>query len=109
MSDWKKDVLDIAWRRRRELLADAREYTIEGDKHYADANNHSAELGKRCALSDVYCAVGDRCYAEGDKLRAQADIVFLRAVLDTFGDVAVKWTAAGFEVEGIEMSGDEQA
>lgn len=107
MSDWKKDVLDIALRRRRELLADAREYTIEGDKHYADANNHSAERGKRCALSDAYCAIGDRCYAEGDKLRAEADIVFLRAVPDTFGDVPVKLTAGCYEVEGMEMSGDE--
>jgi hypothetical protein len=80
-----RSTLDSAWKSRLQLRAEGDKLQVEGDKMYAEVR---------------------RLYAEGRKLDAEGDKLWAEAILEVLGNVQVKWTDKGCEVEGVEYLHD---
>ena len=65
------------WKERCKLHAESSKLWAEGDKLYAEGDKLRAE--------------GRKLYAEGDKLRAEGDLIFINAVIKTFGNIKLEW------------------
>ena len=68
--------LQKEWEERCKLYAEGDKLWAEGDKLYAEGDKLWAE--------------GDKLYAEGDKLRAEGDLIFINAVIKTFGNIKLE-------------------
>jgi hypothetical protein len=115
-----RSTLDSAWKSRLQLYAEGaklwaegRRLDAEGDKLWAESCRLKAEYDKLCAESyrlkaeyDKSWAEGTKLLAEGDKLYAEGDRLWAEAILEVRGNVQVKWTDKGCEVEGVEYLHD---
>ncbi len=93
------------WKERCKLYAEGRELYAEGNKLYAEGDKlHDegrelraegrklyAESDKLHAEGDKLYTEGDKLYAEGNKLRAEGDLIFINAVIKTFGNIKLEW------------------
>ena len=73
------------WEERCKLYAEGDKLRAEGDKLWAEGDKLYAE-------GDKLRAEGDKLYAEGNKLRAEGDLIFINAVIKTFGNIKLEWT-----------------
>jgi cell division protein FtsB len=87
------------WEERCKLYAEGDKLRAEGDKLYAEGDKLRAEGDKLWAEGDKLYAEGDKLraesdklYAEGNKLRAEGDLIFINAVIKTFGNIKLEWT-----------------
>ena len=79
-----------AWRKRLKLRAEGNKLRAEGNKLWAEGDKLRAE--------------GDKLYAEGNKLYAAGDIVFLTAVITTYGNIELAWLDGGCKLaNGVEF------
>ena len=80
------------------LRAEGNKLYAEGNKLYAEGNKLYAESGKLYAEGNKLYAEGDKLYAEGrelraegDKLYTEGDLIFINAVIKTFGNIKLEW------------------
>ena len=64
----------------------------QGDTLYAQGNTLRAQGNTLYAQGDTLYAQGDTLRAQGNTLRAQGDTLWAKAVLDTKGNIKIKWT-----------------
>jgi len=65
------------WKERCKLYAEGDKLYAESDKLYAEGNKLYAE--------------GNKLYAEGNKLCAEGGLIFINAVIKTFGNIKLEW------------------
>ena len=74
------------------LCAEGNKLWAEGSKLWAEGDKLCAEGSKLCAEGSKLYAEGNKLYAEGSKLRAEGDLIFINAVIKTFGNIKLEWT-----------------
>src|SRR3990167_2928436 len=87
-----KKILQFNWKIRIGLRAEGDKLRAEGDKLRAEGDKLRAEGDKLRAEGDKLRAEGDKLRAEGDKLRAEGDLVWANAIIETHGNIKLKWT-----------------
>ena len=66
--------VQAAWNKRAKLRAEGDKLRAEGEKLHAE---------------------GKKLHAEDDKLWAEGDIIFMDAVIKTYGNIPIKWNDNG--------------
>ena len=72
------------WKERCKLYA-------EGDKLHAEGSKLWAEGKKLYTEGDKLYAEGDKLHAESSKLYAEGGLIFINAVIKTFGNIKLEW------------------
>jgi hypothetical protein len=79
------------WKERCKLRAEGRKLYAEGDKLHAEGSKLWAEGKKLYTEGDKLYAEGDKLHAESSKLYAEGGLIFINAVIKTFGNIKLEW------------------
>ncbi len=90
------------WAEGSKLYAEGDKLYAEGNKLYAEGSKLYAEGSKLYAEGSKLHAEGNKLRDEGSKLRAEGDLIFLNAVIKTFGNIKLEWKNCQDDIQSYE-------
>ena len=87
----RMNTLQKEWEERCKLHAEGSKLWSEGSKLLAEGDKLYAEGYKLWSEGRKLHAEGNKLHAEGYKLRAEGDLIFINAVIKTFGNIKLEW------------------